>query len=398
MKYIVILGDGMADYPMEELGGKTPLQTAKKPNIDSLAKNAVVGMVKTIPDNMKPGSDVANLAVMGYNPNNCYTGRSPLEAVGMGISMSSTDIAVRCNFITLSNELLYEDKTMIDYCAGEISTSEADQLIQAINKEFHSNEIEFFSGISYRHCMIWKNGPLELDLIPPHDISNKKIKKYLPKNQTIADFMKKSYTILKNHSINEIRRKKGLPTADSIWLWGEGGRPSISNFYATFGLRGSVIAAVDLIKGIGICAGLNVVEVSGATGNINTNFRAKGETALKELLNGQDFVYIHVEAPDECSHRGEIENKILSIEKIDEEIVGTLLKGLKKAGENYRILIMPDHSTPISLKTHVSDPVPFLLYKKDKLVQSTVTQYDEESGKSTKFYVENGYQLIHMLI
>lgn len=398
MKYIVMLGDGMADYTIDELGGKTPLQVANKPNIDRLAKGGILGMVKTVPDGMNPGSDVANLSAMGYNPLECYTGRSPLEAVSMGIKLADTDIAFRCNLVTLSDEENYDDKTMLDYSSDEITTQEANQLIEAINKEFETESIKFYSGISYRHCMVWKEGLINLDLTPPHDISDKKIKGFLPKNQMIYSFMKKSYEILNNHSINIERVKKGLNPANSIWLWGEGTSPAVSNFYNRYGIRGSVISAVDLIKGIGICAGLNVVEVEGATGNVHTNFKGKGEAALNELLKGADFVYVHVEAPDECGHRGELDNKIKSIELIDEHIVGPVIKGLKEQEEEYTILVMPDHPTPLSIRTHVSDPIPFLIYRSDAVLDSGIDTYNEESAKSTGIYIENGYELISKLI
>ena len=300
MKYIVMLGDGMADYPVEKLGGRTPLETAEKPNIDRLASKGVLGMVKTVPEGLKPGSDVANLSAMGYNPVECYTGRSPLEAVSIGSEMSDTDVAIRCNLVTLSEEADYSQKTMVDYSSDEISTAEAAELIQAVNEAFRSDEIEFYPGISYRHCMIWHKGPVGLDLTPPHDISDRKITEYVPQNDVICGLMKRSHEVLKNHPVNQARAARGLHPANSIWLWGEGTKPGVSNFQKTYGVKGSVISAVDLIKGIGICAGMKVIEVEGATGNIDTNFTGKGKAALETLLEGQDLVYIHVEAPDEC--------------------------------------------------------------------------------------------------
>lgn len=388
----------MADYPIKQLGNKTPLQVAKKPNIDKLARWSVLGMAKTVPDNMKPGSDIANLAVMGYNPQKYYTGRSPLEAVSIGINLKSTDIAFRCNFVTLSDEADYNEKTMIDYSSDEITTEEAAKLIEAVNSAFKTDEIEFYAGISYRHCMIWHGGKNGLNLTPPHDISDKKIKNYVPKNNIVYNLMEKSYDILKNHPVNLDRIKRGLHPANSIWLWGEGTKPAVSNFYEEYGKNGSVISAVDLIKGIGICAGLNVVEVEGATGNINTNFDGKAEAALKELLSGREFVYIHVEAPDECGHRGEIENKVKSIELIDEKIVGPLIKGLEENNEEYSILVMPDHPTPISLKTHVSDPVPFLMYRSNEQISSGVDKYDEESAEKTGLFIYDGYKLMDLFL
>lgn len=398
MKYIVMLGDGMADYPIEELGGKTPLEVAKKPNIDRLACGGELGMVKTVPEGLKPGSDVANLSAMGYNPLQCYTGRSPLEAVSIGIQMDDTDVAFRCNLVTLSDEAEYEDKTMMDYSSGEITTGEAAELIRAVDEVFRTSEILFYPGISYRHCMIWHNGPVGLDLTPPHDISDRRVTEYLPGNPVILDLMKRSYEVLKDHPVNKARVAKGLNPANSIWLWGEGTKPGVSRFEETYGVKGSVISAVDLIKGIGICAGMKVIEVEGATGNIDTNFRGKGEAALRTLLDGQDMVYIHVEAPDECGHHGDLEGKIRAIELIDQEVVGPLLKGLEEAGKDYSILVMPDHPTPISIKTHISDPIPYLLYRSTAPEESGIDTYTENTGKSTGRYVAQGYELMSRLL
>ena len=355
MKYVVMLGDGMADYPIKELNDRTPLEVAKKDTIDFIAKNGVCGMVKTVPNGMKPGSDVANLSAMGYNPVSCYTGRSPLEAVSIGIDMKDDDVAFRCNLVTLSDEEDIRDRTMVDYSAGEISTEEAAELIKAVNEALSTDELELFSGISYRHCLIWHGGKTDLNLTPPHDISDRKVTNYLPENKLIFSLMEKSRDILKDHPINKKRIEKGLNPANSIWLWGEGTKPAIGNFEKMTGLKGAVISAVDLIKGIGICAGMEVIEVLGATGNVDTNFKGKGEAALSALKNGNDFVYIHVEAPDECGHRGEIENKIKSIELIDSEIVKPVMEGLKNMGEDFKIMVLPDYLTPISLKTNVFD-------------------------------------------
>lgn len=398
MKYVVMLGDGMADYPVEDLGGKTPLQVAKKPHIDQLAAHGELGMVKTVPEGMKPGSDVANLSAMGYDPLECYTGRSPLEAVSIGIEMSDTDVAFRCNLVTLSDEPDYEQKTMVDYSSDEITSTEAAELIAAVNEAFQTEALLFYPGISYRHCMIWKEGPVGLDLTPPHDISDQKVTGHLPANPVILDLMKRSYDLLKDHPVNQARISKGLHPANSIWLWGEGTRPGVSRFQETYGVRGSVISAVDLIKGIGICAGMKVIEVEGATGNIDTNFRGKGEAALQTLLDGQDLVYIHVEAPDECGHRGEMENKIRAIELIDEEIVGPLLQGLEAAHEEYSILVMPDHPTPLAIKTHISDPVPYVLCRSTKPVDSGISTYTEETASGTGIYVERGCDLMKKLL
>lgn len=398
MKYIVMLGDGMADYPVEALGGKTPLEAAKKPNIDRLAQHAELGMAKTVPEGMKPGSDVANLSAMGYNPLDCYTGRSPLEAVSIGIQMSDTDVAFRCNLVTLSDEPEYGDKTMVDYSSGEITTEEAGELIRAVDEAFRTDEILFYPGISYRHCMIWHEGPVGLNLTPPHDISDRKVTEYLPENPVILDLMKRSYDVLKDHPVNQARRARGLNPANSIWLWGEGTKPGVSLFEKTYGVKGSVISAVDLIKGIGICAGMKVIEVEGATGNIDTNFKGKGEAALQTLLDGQDLVYIHVEAPDECGHHGDLEGKVRAIELIDELVVGPLLEGLAAAGEDYSILVMPDHPTPLAIKTHISDPVPYLLYRSTEDVDSGIESYTENTAKSTGRYVEQGQRLMEKLL
>jgi len=400
MKYVLILGDGMADYPVPQLNNKTPLQYAKKPNIDSLAKNAEVGMVKTVPDDLSPGSDVANLSVMGFDPQKYYTGRSPLEAVSMGLELSDTDVALRCNLVTLSDEEDYSNKTMIDYSSDEISSAEAKELIEAVNARLKNDNFCFYPGISYRHCLIWSNGSTGLKLTPPHDISGKKIADYLPKgeiNKPLLDMMVKSYDILKDHPVNKARIAKGLRPANSIWLWGEGKRPSLPRFDEKYGIKGSVISAVDLIKGIGILAGLRNIEVEGATGNIHTNFLGKAQAALKELESGQDFVYLHVEAPDECGHRNEIENKVKSIELIDEQIVGTLLKGMEKY-DDYRIMILPDHPTPLSLMTHTSEPVPFLMYQKSKPKDTGVESYSEDQAKNTGEYFAEGYKLMYYFL
>lgn len=395
MKYIVIIGDGMADYPIKELDNQTPLQAAYKPYMNQLVKKSLVGLVKTIPDGMPIGSDVANLSILGCNPHKYYTGRSPLEAIGMNLSLSNTDIIYRCNLVTLSDEEIYENKKMLDYSADEITTREANKLIDVINKQLGTKDIRFFSGIGYRHCMIWHKGILEKDLMPPHDILNQFIKKYFPSHDLLQNLTKCSYSILKNHKINIERERKKQHTANSIWLWGGGVCPSLPDFYKRYGIYGSVISAVPLIKGIGICMGLNSVQVQGATGTIDTNFKAKSEAALKELET-KDFVYIHVEAPDECSHRGQLKNKILSIERIDEQIVKPILNKLEERKEQYKLLIMPDHFTPLSLKTHTAEPVPFLLYKNNSLLQSCVNNYCEKEMK--EIFIENIWDLMEFFI
>ena len=398
MKYIVILGDGMADYPIEALGNKTILESAYKPNIDALAKKGILGMVKTVPDGMKPGSDVANLSAMGYDPESCYTGRSPLEAVSIGIDLNETDVAFRCNLVTLSDEANYADKTMVDYSAGEITSEDAAKLIASVNEAFKNEKIEFYSGISYRHCMVWHEGPLNLGLTPPHDISDRKITEYMPQNEVIRTLMEKSYEVLKDHPVNKERMAKGLRPGNSIWLWGEGTRPAVSNFEESFGLKGSAISAVDLIKGIAISAGLRSIDVEGATGNYDTNFAGKAQAAIDELLNGSDYVYIHMEAPDECGHRGELDNKKLSVELIDKEVVGPVVEAMRKAGEDFSILVMPDHPTPIKIKTHTSDPVPFLIYRSNDEKDSGLDSYNETTAASTGLYIEKGYTLMQKFL
>ncbi|MCX7923368.1 MAG: cofactor-independent phosphoglycerate mutase [Clostridia bacterium] len=400
MKYVVILGDGMADYPVPQLNDKTPLQCAKKPNIDFLAKHGETGLVKTVPEGIPPGSDAANLSVMGYNPKLYYTGRSPLEAVSMGINLSDNDVAFRCNLVTLSDEDNYSDKTMIDYSADEISSEEARELIEEINRHFKTDILNYYPGISYRHCMVWKNGPGGFKFTPPHDILDKKVYQYLPQGENskvILDMMMESAKILKDHPVNQARVSRGLRPANSIWLWGEGKRPAIPKFGEKYNITGSVISAVDLIKGIGMCAGLDSIDVEGATGNIHTNFVGKAEAALKELESGKDFVYVHIEAPDECGHRYEIENKVRSIELLDEQVVGVILKGLEKF-DNYRVAVLPDHPTPLALRTHTSEPVPYIIYEKNSEKTSGVKGYDEFQAKETGLLIEEGYTLMDRFI
>ncbi|MGN0620443.1 MAG: cofactor-independent phosphoglycerate mutase [Porcipelethomonas sp.] len=399
MKYLVVLCDGMADYPIEELGGKTPLEAAETPNMDKLAETAVVGLVKTVADGLKPGSDVANLSVLGYNPEDCYTGRSPLEAGSIGIDMKDTDVSLRCNLVTLSDEADYEDKTILDYCADDISTDEAEELIKFLGENLNSDEFHFYSGVSYRHCLIWNNGTLDIGtMTPPHDITGKPIKEYVPKHPNAAglyELMKKSYDLLKNHPVNLERVRKGLRPANSIWLWGEGVRANLVAFKEKYGLNGSMISAVDLLKGIGKFSGMNVVDVEGATGYIDTNFDGKAAAAIDEFKNGQDFVYIHVEAPDECGHRHEIENKVKSIGLIDKHILGPVSEYLRSTGEPFRVLVTPDHATPISLKTHTNDPIPFMMYDSEK-AENGVKNFNEKSASETGVFVETGYTIMDM--
>ncbi len=396
MKYVVVLGDGMADYRVAQLGNRTPLQCACKPHIDYLAEHGETGMVKTVPDGIPPGSDAANLSVMGYNPRQYYTGRSPLEAVSMGVELADTDLAFRCNLVTLDLDGSYEASSMLDYSSDEISTPEAAELIREINLHLAGDDIVFHPGISYRHCMVWKKGTGSRTLTPPHDILEKNIAPYLPSGDNsdmLLSMMKKSYDILKDHPVNRDRAARGLRPANSIWLWGEGRRPAIPKFFDKYGVTGSVVSAVDLIKGIGMCAGLHSVDVEGATGNIHTNFRGKAEAALKELHDGKDFVYVHIEAPDECGHRFEIENKVKSIEYIDKLVVEPLLEGLE-AFDDYSVLVLPDHPTPLSLRTHTSEPVPYIIYRKSGEKPSGVAGYDEFQAQRTGIYIEEGYTLM----
>ena len=401
MKYLVVLCDGMADTPNAVLGGKTPMECAHKPNMDALAKNAEVGMCRTVAAGLKPGSDVANLSVMGYDPAVCYTGRSPLEAASIGVDLKPTDVALRCNTVTLSGEESYEDKTMVDYCAGDISTEEAHKIIETVEKELGSDIYKFYGGVSYRHCLVVDNGTTDLgNMTPPHDISGRVIGEYLSKSENAApliDLMKRSYEILKNHPVNIERRKKGLHEANSIWLWGEGRRPQLENFKEKNGVSGCVVSAVDLLKGIGICAGLETPEVEGATGYIDTNFEGKTQAGIDAFKRGTDLVYLHFEAPDECGHRGEAQNKVKAIEMIDSRVLTKMLDYLNGCGDDYRILIMPDHPTPLETMTHSSAPVPFLIYDSRKK-ENGVSSFTEKNAAETGEFVEHGPDIMSMLL
>lgn len=397
MKYLVVLCDGMADYPIPELDNKTPLEYANTPTMDRLAKKSYVGLVKTVQDGMKPGSDVANLSVLGYDPKKYYTGRSPLEAGSIGIDMKPTDVSLRCNLVTLSDEPNYQDKTILDYCADDISTAEAKILVDFLAENLNSEEFSFYSGVSYRHCLIWNNGTLDLGtLTPPHDITGKPIKDYIPKHENakkLYDLMVKSYDLLKNHPVNQERVKRGLRPANSIWLWGEGVRANLDNFHEKYGLKGSMISAVDLLKGIGKFSGMNVVQVEGATGYLDTNFDGKAQAGINEFKNGQDFVYIHVEAPDECGHRNEMLNKVKAISTIDEKILKPVLEYLESTGEDFKILVTPDHATPLALRTHTNDPIPFFIYDSTKEIDG-VTNFCERTAKETGNYIPTGYTIM----
>lgn len=391
----------MADYAVSEFDGRTVLDVADKPNIDYMSMHGELGMVKTVLDGMKPGSDVANLSVMGYDTTKCYTGRSPLEAASIGVKLKDSDVTFRTNLVTLSDDEVYENKTMLDYSAGEISTEEAAQLIEAVEKELHTDIMHFYSGVSYRHLLVWDGGSLNVRLTPPHDISDKKITDYLPEGENadkLLEMMKKSEQILKNHPVNLKRIAEGKNPATSIWVWGEGSKPQLENFYDKYALRASVISAVDLIKGIAKCADMNSIDVEGATGNWDTNFDGKAQAAFDTLTkDGADFVYVHMEAPDECGHQGNAEKKKLSVELIDEKVVGFLRRKLSEAGIDYKMLILPDHPTPISLKTHVSDPVPYIIYdsRKDK---GSGLVYNEKNGEKTGVYIDKGHNLMKHFI
>ena len=392
MKYVVVLYDGMADYPVPALDGKTPMEVAKKPNMDFLASKGEVGLVRTVAKGLKPGSDVANMSVMGFDPMKYYTGRSPLEAASIGIDMSPSDVSLRTNLVTLSqDDLPYEQKTIEDYCADDISTEEASVLIEEVQKQLGTDEFTFYKGVSYRHCLIWKNGTTELGkMTPPHDITGKVITEYLSTSENakpLIEMMKKSYDILKDHPINLERIKNGKRPANSIWLWGEGKRPALAPFEKIFGIKGSVVSAVDLIKGIGGCAEMEVADVDGATGYIDTNFEGKAKAGL-ELLERNDLVYIHFEAPDECGHRNEPENKVRAIEMIDERVLPILFDGLKKY-DDYKIMILPYHPTPIVTITHASDPVPYLIYHKN-YEKNVFSSINEKTAEATGVFIEHG--------
>ena len=397
MKYVIVLADGMADLPIAELGGKTPMEFASTPCMDALASGGIVGLAKTVPESMKPGSDVANLAVMGYDPSTCYSGRSPLEALSVGVSMKDTDVIFRCNIVTVTEDEPYEQKTILDHSSGEISTQDADILMDAVREAFQNEEFKFYTGTSYRHITVWDKGEI-LEMEPPHDHLGQVIGPFLPENPLFRTMMEKSFEVLNNHPLNIARAQAGKNKANSLWFWGAGTKPALQNFKEKTGLSGTMISAVDLLKGIAVGAGMKVVEVEGATGSLDTNYLGKAQAAIKALLDdGQEFVYIHVEAPDEMGHQGNLNHKIKSIEEIDEKIVSVVKKALDEAGEPYRMLILPDHPTPICKRTHTSDPVPFLLYDSAK-VQKKVDVFSEKSAKDSGIYQSEGYRLLEQLI
>lgn len=397
MKYVVILGDGMSDEPIEKLGGKTPLEYANTPVMDELAAKGEVGMVQNVPAGMAPGSDVANLSVLGYDPHACYTGRSPLEALSIGIQMEPEDVAFRCNLVTLTEEEPYGQKTIIDHSSGEISTADADILMNAIREAFDDDTFRFYTGTSYRHIMIWKNGKV-VPLEPPHDHLTQVIGPWLPQEPRLREFMEKSFDILNNHPLNLQRAAQGKNKANSLWYWGAGTKPSLRNFGDKTGRKGAMISAVDLLKGIAVGSGMKVYPVEGATGSIDTNFEGKAQAAVDALLrDGCDFAYIHLEAPDEMGHQGLVKEKVQSIEYLDSRIVAPICHAMEQAGEDYRILVLPDHPTPIRIRTHSSDPVPYVLYDSTRQEKKRA-HYTEAEAQATGIFYPQGYVLLDKLL
>lgn len=397
MKYLIILGDGMADYRCADLGDKTPLQHAYKPNMDVIANRGVMGLVRTVAPGMAPGSDVANLSVMGYDPALYYTGRAPLEAVSMGVQLGETDVAFRCNLVTLDGEGPYADKIMADYSAGEIESARAAVLIRDLSEYLKSRDMKFYPGVSYRHLMVWGGGPAEITLTPPHDISGKPVGEYLPKGKESAALlavMEESHRFLSSHPLNN--SPEGVRPANSVWFWGQGKTPSVPGFKEKFSLSGAVISAVDLIKGIGKCAGMEVIEVEGATGNIHTNFAGKAKAALEAFRRGADLVYLHIEAPDEAGHQGDVALKVKAIEEIDRQVLGPLLSGMEEFGA-FRLLLLPDHPTPLAVMTHTSEPVPFVIYDSNRLADGGGRIYCEEEA-SGGIFIEQGHHMMDYFI
>ncbi len=401
MKYFVLIPDGMADEPIAELNLRTPMEVADKPTMDALARASYVGTVSNVPVGMVPESDTANMAILSFDPKIYSKGRSPLEAVSMGIEMQPDETAYRCNVVTLTDDGAYEDKIILDHSADEISTAEADELIRALDEKLGNEYRKFYTGVSYRHCLIWKNGNDRYNFMRPHDILGRRIGDYLPKvedgGEEFYRLMKDSFEILNHHPINEARRARGLKPANSAWLWSPGKKPQLPNFRNKWGLDAAVISAVDLIKGIGLCAGMRSIDVEGATGNVHTNYTGKANAAISAFRDGCDYVYVHVEAPDECGHRAELENKILSIELIDKEILRPVSDYLAACGDDYRIMVLPDHPTPIARRTHTIDPVPFMIYDPN-IEQNGVACFSEKSAAAKNDYIENGYQLMERLL
>ena len=397
MKYIVVLGDGMADEPQAALEGRTPLEAAVTPTMDELAVQSETGLLKTIPQGMSPGSDTANLAVMGYNPREYYTGRSPLEALSIGVPMKDTDVAMRCNLITLSEDEPYEQKRIIDHSSSEISTEDAAVLLGAVKEELENETYQFYVGTSYRHCVIWANGAVE-PLTPPHDHLTEVAGPYLPADPVLLKMQKRSYEILSQHPINLERKKKGLNPANSCWFWGAGTKPLLTSFEEKYGIKGAMISAVDLLKGIAVGAGMQVIEVEGATGGLHTNYEGKADAAVRALLEqGADFAYIHLEGPDEMGHQGSLERKIQAIEYLDTRVIRRVKEQMDASGEPYRMLILPDHPTPLRIRTHTGDPVPYLLYDSTKKAGNG-SLYNEKAAAESGIMREDGYKIMDVLL
>ena len=397
MKYIVVLGDGMADEPIAALGGRTPLEAANIPVMDELASKGEMGMVQNVPAGMSPGSEVANLSVMGYNPLTDFTGRSPLEALSVGVEMEPDDIIFRCNVVTLTEEEPYAEKTILDHSSGEISTEEADQLMQAIREAFNDEEFQFYTGTSYRHIMVWKAGRLAR-LEPPHDHLTQIIGDYLPQEAVLRRFMEESFPILNNHPVNQKRAAEGKNKANSLWYWGAGTKPSLRGFREKTGLTGAMISAVDLLKGIAVGSDMKIYHVQGATGSIDTNWEGKAQAAVDALLKDNcDFAYIHVEAPDEMGHQGLLEEKVRSIEYLDSRLIAYVKKAMEEAGEDFRMLVLPDHPTPLRIRTHSADPVPYVLY--DSTCQrKSLARYSEAEAAATGIFEPDGYKLLQRFL
>ncbi len=400
MKYLVLIPDGMADEPIAALDNKTPMQAASKPCMDMLASRSLIGTVSNVPDGMVPESDTANMAILSFDPKVYSKGRSPLEAVSMGLTIKADEVAYRCNVVTLSDEGDYDDKIMIDHSADEITTAEADQLIKALDAELGNELRRFYTGVSYRHCILWRGGCDTYNFMRPHDILGQPIKDYLPSGEDgkqFYDLMRASYDILNHHPVNEARRARGLRPANSIWLWSPGKKPALPSFKQKWGLDAAVISAVDLIKGIGLCAGMRSIDVEGATGNVHTNYQGKAQAAIEAFEDGADFVYIHVEGPDECGHRAELENKVRSIELIDQKILSPVYEYLKASGDDFKIMVLPDHPTPVRLRTHTIDPVPFMVYSSAD-ERDGVPCFTEENAEKTGLYIRNGYTLMQKVL
>ena len=401
MKYLVLIPDGMADRPVEALGHRTPMEAAVKPCMDSLASRATVGLVSNVPAGMVPESDTANMAILSFDPKVYSRGRSPLEAISMGLEMAPDETAYRCNVVTLSDEGEYEDKIMVDHSADEITTAEADELIKALEAHFGTEYRHFYTGVSYRHCILWKDGNDTYDFSRPHDIIGRCIRDYLPKEENgggeFYKLMKESFEVLDQHRVNQARRARGLKPANSAWLWSPGKKPRLPSFTEKWGIQGTVISAVDLIKGIGLCAGMKSVDVEGATGNVHTNYDGKAQAAINAFKEGADLVYIHVEGPDECGHRAETENKVLSVELIDQKILAPVYEYLKTSDEDFKILVLPDHPTPIEIRTHSMEPVPFFLYDSRKDTVG-VDSFTETTAAQTGLYIPDGFTLLDRVI